>query len=55
MVQTSGAIAPIEAMPPFFQVLSLLNPLRHYIRCWLRCTVDECFGFSRLCCCVINY
>jgi ABC-2 type transport system permease protein len=31
MVQTSGAIAPIEAMPPFFQVLSLLNPLRHYI------------------------
>ena len=31
MVQTSGAISPIEAMPPFFQVLSLLNPLRHYI------------------------
>ncbi|MCC5637415.1 ABC transporter permease [Nostoc sp. CHAB 5844] len=31
MVQTSGAIAPIEAMPSFFQVLSLLNPLRHYI------------------------
>ncbi|MBW4628901.1 MAG: ABC transporter permease [Brasilonema octagenarum HA4186-MV1] len=31
MVQTSGAIAPVEAMPPFFQVLSLLNPLRHYI------------------------
>ncbi|WP_026734247.1 ABC transporter permease [Fischerella sp. PCC 9605] len=31
LVQTSGAIAPIEAMPPFFQVLSLLNPLRHYI------------------------
>ena len=31
IVQTSGAIAPIEAMPPFFQVLSLLNPLRHYI------------------------
>ncbi len=31
MVQTSGAIAPIEAMPPVFQVLSLLNPLRHYI------------------------
>ncbi|MBF2064034.1 MAG: ABC transporter permease [Calothrix sp. C42_A2020_038] len=31
MVQTSGAIAPIEAMPPFFQTLSLLNPLRHYI------------------------
>ena len=31
MVQTSGAIAPIEAMPTFFQILSLLNPLRHYI------------------------
>ncbi|GCL43278.1 ABC transporter permease [Anabaena sp. FACHB-1250] len=31
IVQTSGAIAPIEAMPTFFQVLSLLNPLRHYI------------------------
>ncbi|MBD2139138.1 ABC transporter permease [Anabaena sp. FACHB-1237] len=31
MIQTSGAIAPIEAMPPFFQTLSLLNPLRHYI------------------------
>ena len=31
MVQLSGAIAPIETMPPFFQVLSLLNPLRHYI------------------------
>lgn len=30
MVQTSGAIAPIEAMPPIFQTLSLLNPLRHY-------------------------
>jgi ABC-2 type transport system permease protein len=31
MVQLSGAIAPIETMPHFFQVLSLLNPLRHYI------------------------
>jgi ABC-2 type transport system permease protein len=31
MVQTSGAIAPIESMPPFFQLLSLANPLRHYI------------------------
>ncbi len=31
MVQTSGAIAPIDSMPPFFQVLSILNPLRHYI------------------------
>ena len=31
MVQTSGAIAPIETMPMFFQIVSLLNPLRHYI------------------------
>jgi ABC-2 type transport system permease protein len=31
MVQLSGAIAPIETMPPFFQTLSWLNPLRHYI------------------------
>ncbi len=31
MVQLSGAIAPIETMPPFFQALSFLNPLRHYI------------------------
>lgn len=31
MVQLSGAIAPVETMPPFFQYLSLVNPLRHYI------------------------
>ena len=31
LVQTSGAIAPIESMPVFFRGLSLLNPLRHYI------------------------
>lgn len=31
MVQLSGAIAPIETMPRFFQVLSIFNPLRHYI------------------------
>jgi ABC-2 type transport system permease protein len=31
MVQLSGAIAPIESMPPFFQTISLLNPLRYYI------------------------
>jgi ABC-2 type transport system permease protein len=31
MIQTSGAIAPIESMPLFFQILSLFNPLRHYI------------------------
>ena len=31
MVETSGAISPVESMPPFFQTLSLLNPMRHYI------------------------
>lgn len=31
MIQLSGAIAPIESMPPFFQYLSQFNPLRHYI------------------------
>jgi ABC-2 type transport system permease protein len=31
VVQLSGAIAPIESMPIFFQYLSLLNPLRHYV------------------------
>ncbi len=31
MVQLSGAIAPIETMPPFFKTLSWFNPLRHYI------------------------
>ena len=31
MVQLSGAIAPVETMPLFFQYLSLINPLRHYI------------------------
>ena len=31
MVQLSGAIAPIETMPKFFQYISIVNPLRHYI------------------------
>jgi ABC-2 type transport system permease protein len=31
MVETSGAISPVESMPPFFRMLSLLNPMRHYI------------------------
>lgn len=31
MVETSGAIAPVESMPAFFRTLSLLNPMRHYI------------------------
>jgi len=31
LIQLSGAIAPIESMPPFFQFLSFLDPLRHYV------------------------
>ena len=31
MIQLSGAIAPIESMPPFFQMLSFADPMRHYI------------------------
>ncbi len=31
MIQISGAIAPIESMPSFFQYISLLDPLRHYV------------------------
>ena len=31
LIQTSGAIAPVESMPAFFQYLSLINPLRHYV------------------------
>jgi ABC-2 type transport system permease protein len=31
LIQLSGAIAPIESMPAFFQVLSFFNPLRHYV------------------------
>ena len=31
LVMLSGAFAPIESMPPFWQSLALLNPLRHYI------------------------
>lgn len=31
LIQLSGAIAPIESMPIFFQYLSLLNPLRHFV------------------------
>lgn len=33
VIQLSGAISPLESMPPFFRDLSLLNPLRYYIVC----------------------
>jgi ABC-2 type transport system permease protein len=31
LMMLSGAFAPIQSMPPFWQTLSLINPLRHYI------------------------
>lgn len=31
LIQTSGAIAPIESMPAIFRYLSWVNPLRHYV------------------------
>jgi ABC-2 type transport system permease protein len=31
LMMLSGAFAPIESMPPAWQTVSLLNPLRHYI------------------------
>ncbi|MGP6156917.1 MAG: ABC transporter permease [Vulcanimicrobiaceae bacterium] len=31
LMMLSGAFAPVESMPPFWQTLSLINPLRHYI------------------------
>ena len=31
IIQLSGAIAPIESMPPFFKFLSWFDPLRHYV------------------------
>jgi ABC-2 type transport system permease protein len=31
LMMLSGAFAPIESMPPAWQTISLLNPLRHYI------------------------
>ncbi len=33
VIQLSGAVSPLESMPPFFQKVSLLNPLRYYIEC----------------------
>ncbi|MEO1144971.1 MAG: ABC transporter permease [Cyanobacteria bacterium J06638_22] len=32
LIQLSGAIAPIESMPPFFRYLSFFDPLRHYVQ-----------------------
>lgn len=32
-IQLSGAMTPLESMPPFFRGLSLFNPLRYFIVC----------------------
>lgn len=31
LIQTSGAIAPVESMPLFFRYAAVLNPLQHYV------------------------
>ena len=33
VIQLSGAIAPLEGMPPFWRSLSAFDPLRYYITC----------------------
>ncbi len=33
VIQLSGAIAPLEGMPPFWRHLSALDPLRYYVSC----------------------
>src|SRR5262249_4995925 len=33
VIMLSGATAPIQSMPRFFQYIALLNPLRYYIVC----------------------
>jgi ABC-2 type transport system permease protein len=33
VIQLSGAVAPLESIPEFFQVLSLFDPLRYYVTC----------------------
>lgn len=62
VIQLSGALAPLESMPPFFLALSTLNPLRYYITClkgvllkgvglevlWPQVLVLFCFAFVLL-------
>jgi ABC-2 type transport system permease protein len=33
VIQLSGAITPLESMPPFWRQLSVLDPLRYYVSC----------------------
>ncbi len=47
LVQLSGAYTPIEAMPPLFQGLTLLDPLRYYIFI-LRSVLLKGIGFDLL-------
>lgn len=47
LIQLSGAIAPIESMPRLFQVLSLANPLRHYVTI-IRGILLKGIGFAEL-------
>ncbi|NEP37305.1 ABC transporter permease, partial [Moorena sp. SIO3B2] len=47
LVQLSGAYTPIEAMPPLFQGLTLLDPLRYYILI-LRSVLLKGIGFDLL-------
>ena len=33
LIQLSGSLSPIEAMPDFVRYLTYFNPLRYYIQC----------------------
>lgn len=62
VIQLSGAVSPLESMPPFFRTLSLVNPLMYYIVClkgvllkgvgldilWPEVVVLFCFAFVLL-------
>lgn len=47
VIQLSGAISPLESMPPFFQWLSLLDPLRYYCSC-VRAILLKGAGFDAI-------
>jgi ABC-2 type transport system permease protein len=47
VIQLSGAIAPMESMPEFFQYLSYLDPLRYYVIC-VRALLLKGGGFSEI-------
>lgn len=62
VIQLSGALSPLESMPPFFMAISCINPLRYYIVClkgvllkgvglhtlWPHVLVLFCFAFVLL-------